>query len=457
MDLVRGIKSAFNAFMGYRAGVVASFMNNTIYGHFENIGHYIKHAYQKNADVYSIVSYIAAKVAMAPAMLYEIKDEKAFRKYKALTSNPTKASLQKADQIRTKAMTEVEGEHPLLKLLNNQVNDEMNASEFKYACAVYRLLTGNTYIHGFAPEAEPDRFVELHILPSQFTHPISAGQYLGVKAYRLDYDVNNPIDKANVAHYRYFNPDFSTSNPHIVGQAPLMAASNVVLRSNSGYESSTKAFQNGGKTGVLYEDGNAQLSDTQRDLLQAHIDKKMTGPGNYKQIIAASSKLGWLEIGSSPVDLGILESLVTDLRSLCNVFHVNSALFNDPENKTYNNMQEARKAAITDAVLPELTALRDALNQWLVPGWSKADKKRYFLDFDTSVYPELQEDMKALAEWLEKAWWIDPNEKRAQMNYDAKGPEFDECFIPAGIMPMSQSDPADFEKAFHKVGSVDYD
>ncbi|RZJ63945.1 MAG: hypothetical protein EOO45_19710, partial [Flavobacterium sp.] len=67
MDLVRGLKSAFNAFMGYRAGVVASFMNNTIYGHFENIGHYIKHAYQKNADVYSIVSYIATKVAMAPA------------------------------------------------------------------------------------------------------------------------------------------------------------------------------------------------------------------------------------------------------------------------------------------------------------------------------------------------------------------------------------------------------
>ena len=119
-------------------------------------------------------------------------------------------------------------------------------------------------------------------------------------------------------------------------------------------------------------------------------------------------------------------------------------------------MIEARKAAITDAVLPELTALRDALNQWLVPGWSKEDNKKYFLDFDTSVYAELQDDMKSLVEWLEKAWWIDPNEKRVQMSYEAKGPEFDECFIPAGITPLSQSNPADFEKAFERVGDLDY-
>ena len=457
MNIVSRISNAITAFRGQQNLMYGRLMNDMIYGQFQNMQQYIRDAYQKNADLYSIVSFIASKVSIAPFTLYEIKDEKSFRKYKGLTTNPTQESIRAAEVFKTKAMNEVEGKHPLLEILNNKPNDNMNGSEFKYASAVYRLLTGNTYIYGFAPESDPAKFVELHILPSQYTNPVSGGQYNPIKGYKLAYDPQNIIPRENVAHYRYFNPDFEfQSNPHIVGQSPLQAAANVILRSNSGYEASTKAFQNGGLTGVLYEDGGTSIDEKQREQLQKHIDNKMTGPGNFKQIIAASSKLGWLQIGTTPVDLGILESMAVDLRTMCNVYHVNSALFNDPENKTYNNMTEARKAAVTDAILPELTALRDALNQWLIPGWSKADKKNYFLDFDLSVYAELQDDMKSLAEWLAAAWWIDPNEKRAQMNYDAKGKEFDECFIPAGIMPLSQSNNLDFEKAFDSAGLIDY-
>ncbi|MBO9671950.1 MAG: phage portal protein [Sphingobacteriaceae bacterium] len=465
MNLVRGIKSAFSAF--YRGitnnamtrAVNSWVVNGTIYGQFTCMEEYITDAYQKNADVYSIVSFIASKVALAPFNLYEVKNEKEFRKYKALTTNPTQESLSKAKTLQIKALEEIGGDHPLLTILNTSPNENMDGSEFKYACAVYRLLTGNTYIYGFGPETEDPvkKFIELHILPSQHTSPVSGGEYQPVRGYKLSYRPGEEIPKANVAHYRYFNPDFDNgANPHIIGQSPVQAASNALLASNSGYEAEARAFQNGGMVGVLYEDGNTSMTDTQRIEMQKHIDQKMAGSSNFKQIIAASSKLGWIQIGTSPIDLGILEGRQGNLRTFCNIFHVNSAIFNDPENKTYNNMVEARKAAITDAVLPELTALRDALNKWLVPGWSKADNKRYFLDFDTSVYAELQDDMKALAEWLEKAWWIDPNEKRAQMNYDAKGPAFDECFIPAGIMPISQTVAPDFEKSFDKVGDVDF-
>lgn len=465
MNLVRGIKDAANAFVrgftnnGLTRGINGWVVNGTIYGQFHRMEQYITDAYQKNADVYSIISFIASKVALAPFSLYEVKDQKTFRKYKALTTNATKESLRMADSLKVKALEEVEGKHQLLEMLNGNPNENMDGSEFKYACSVYRLLTGNTYIYGFGPDtdAKVKKFIELHILPSQYTHPVSGGEYQPVRGYKLDYRPDAEIPKSDVAHYRYFNPDFSVQgNPHIVGQSPLQAASNAILSSNSGYDAETKAFQNGGMVGVLYEDGNGSMTEPQRKGLQDHIDQKMTGSGNFKQIVAASSKLGWIQIGSSPIDLGILEGRQGNLRTFCNIFHVNSAIFNDPENKTYNNMVEARKAAITDAVLPELTALRDALNKWLIPGWSLADKKEYFLDFDTSVYAELQDDMKSLAEWLERAWWIDPNEKRSQMNYDKKGPEFDECFIPAGILPLSQSNTVDFEKAFDNVGDLDY-
>ena len=82
------------------------------------------------------------------------------------------------------------------------------------------------------------------------------------------------------------------------------------------------------------------------------------------EILIAGAKLGWVNMGLSPVDLQLLESEKITLRELCNVYGVNSALFNDPDNKTYNNMKEAKKEMLTQVVLPELVLIRDAFNRF---------------------------------------------------------------------------------------------
>lgn len=434
------------------------YMANTIHGQLDSTIKYIEKAYKLNADVYSIVSFIAGKVATVPFNLYEIKDEPSLMRYKSLSGGMYNKEV---EALKLKALKAVEGSHRITNMLNKAPNEDMTAGEFKFGWVIYRLLTGNSFIRGFGPEAEPEKFVELHLLPSQMTVPIGASMYAPVRAYKLTWDPGTEIEARHVSHSRYFNPGFEwPTNPHTIGQAPLQAAANITLQSNSGNDAMTTAFQNGGSVGVLYQDGGTDLTEPQREELQKHIDKKVSGSKNYKQILAASSKLGWLKIGESPVDLGILEALNATLRGLCNIFHVNSAIFNDPENKSYNNISEARKAAITDAVLPELAALRDAINLWLVPGWEKADKKRYFVDFDASVFAELQTNMKETAEWLNTAWWLTPNEKRAQMDYDTAGEEYDQIFVPMGMAPFGSNDPdeeIDFNKAYKQVGDIDYD
>jgi len=140
-------------------------------------------------------------------------------------------------------------------------------------------------------------------------------------------------------------------------------------------------------------------------------------------------------MGMSPVDLQILESEKITLRELCNVFGVNSALFNDPDNKTYNNMKEAKKEMLTQVVLPELVLLRDAFNRF----FANEMGKDYYIDFDITVFPELQEDMKELSGILSQSWWITPNEKRAAMRYDTvHDPTMDEIYIPAGYLPIAE-------------------
>lgn len=454
MSLISRFK---NFVLGTATRVNYVYMSNVVNGSISNTIDYIKKAYKLNADVYAITSFIAGKVATVPFVLYEVKSQKDLMRYKAMSAKDFNREVMK---VKDRALVEASDTHRIIQMLNVAPNDYMTANEWKTGWVLYRLLTGNTYVRGFGPEAEPEKFVEMHLLPTQFTEPIGGTQFHGPRYYRQTFNAEQ-IDARHVSHSKYFNPDFEwPGNPHIVGMAPLEAAAKVTQRSNSGYESSTMAFENGGVTGVLYQDGGADLSEPQRQDLQKHIDNKVSGARNYKQLLAASSKMGYLKIGETPVDLDILSSLLSDLRSLCNVFHLNSALFNDPDNKSYNNVSEARKAAITDAVLPELTAMRDALNLWLVPGWEKADGKKYFIDFDASVFPELQTNMKETAEWLDKAWWLTPNEKRAQQDYDDAGPEYDQIFVPMGVSPLSASDPnedsTDFQKSYEKFGNTDY-
>lgn len=458
MSLISRFK---NFIVGTLGGAYAKssyvYMSNIIHGQLDSTVHYIKKAYQLNADVYSIISFIAGKVSTVPFILYEIKDEKALMKYKALQMNMKDADPMQLIKLRTKALQALPNEHRLMRLINEKPNDYMTGSELKFGWTVYRLATGNSFFRGFAPETAPEKFVELHLMPSHLTVPLGAGPYAAARAYRMTWDPQE-IPAAYVSHSRYFNPDYEwPSNPGVIGQAPLMAAAQVVLRSNSGMDASIKNIQNGGVQGILYQDGGSDLSEPQRELLQNHIDEKASGNG--KQILAASSKMGWIKIGDNAADLGLIELGLSGLRSLCNIFHVNSALFNDPENKVYNNVGEARKSAITDAIIPELVAMRDAFNLWLVPGWEKADKKRYFIDFDGSVFPELSANAKELAEWLALAWWISPNEKRAQQDYEPLGPEYDQPFIPVGVAPLgsgSPQDDIDFNKAFGAVGDIDY-
>jgi hypothetical protein len=156
-------------------------------------------------------------------------------------------------------------------------------------------------------------------------------------------------------------------------------------------------------------------------------------------IIVTASKIGWQKLGLSPVDLAIIDSMKMNLRQLCNVYRVNSALLNDPDNKTYNNMYEARKALISDAILPELISIRSDLNKWLVAPYNKSENKKYFLDFDLSVFPELQEDKKEQIQYLERAWWLTPNQKLQEMGYSYNpDPLMDKIYASIQVTPIDK-------------------
>lgn len=394
--------------------------------------------YDNNSEVYSIVKRISKTISTVPFYVYSVKNTKELNKYKSMTQNASSGQdIAKAELVRVKAIDEI-ADSPLNKILE-QPNPYQSFSEFIENVVGYKLITGNSYI--WANRLSSGKVAELVTLPSQYVAIISDGTINGVEGYTFTLVGWDTLDAKDVIHLKYFNPYFSTDGQQLYGLSPLQAAYRTVQRSNDAKDTSVGMLQNQGPKGILYADegndfGPEQAGKLKEDFYNQYGTKTQAGiVQNAGRILIAGAKLGWVNMGMSPVDLQLLESEKITLRELCNVYGVNSALFNDPDNKTYNNMKEAKKEMLTQVVLPELVAIRDALNRF----FSVEMGKQFYIDFDLTVFPELQEDMKELSAILSQSWWITPNEKRQAMRYDTvQDDTMNEIYIPAGYLPIAE-------------------
>jgi HK97 family phage portal protein len=394
--------------------------------------------YKNNSEVYAIIKRISKTISTVPFYVYQIKSKKELARYKSTLANATStADIAKAELIRVKAVAEI-ADSPLNDLLEKP-NEYQSFSEFIESAVGYKLITGNTYI--WANRLESGKVAELVTLPSQYVAIISDGTINGVEGYSFTLVGWDQLDAKDVIHLKYFNPYFDTNGSQLYGLSPLQAAYRTVQRSNDAKDTSVGMLQNQGPKGILYADesnnfGQEEAGKLKEDFYNQYGTKTQGQiVQNAGKILIAGAKLGWVNMGLSPIDLQLLESEKVTLRELCNVYGVNSALFNDPDNKTYNNMKEAKKEMLTQVVLPELVALRDAFNRFFAVEIGQG----FYIDFDITVFPELQEDMKELSAILSQSWWISPNEKRAAMRYDTSNdPVMDEIFIPAGYLPIDE-------------------
>jgi len=310
-------------------------------------------------------------------------------------------------------------------------------AEFIEQVIGYKLVTGNSYVHCIGPDngANAGKIRELWTLPSQIVTIVAGDQVNPVKQYELKGSRDVVIPANEVIHLKYWTPEYAQGR-FLYGLSPIQAGRRVVSKSNSSFDAMVASFQNMGVSGILSPDGSIveELSPDQQENLEDTFKRK-TGPKNNGNPLISGIPLKWQQTGMSPVDLAIIESDKMDLRTMCNLFHVPSELFNDAANKTYSNTKEAGSAVYTNAVIPALTQFRDALNQYLKPRY----KEKIFIDFDTSMISELQDDISMLTTALANAWYLTPNERRDMLSFgmDENNPLMDDYWTPAGLFPMS--------------------
>lgn len=416
---------------------------------------FLKQGYLGNHVVFSVVDWVGSKLAVAPPILYEVKDEKQLRRYKSLLKDPTPDSVMRALDIRGKAMEEVD-KAPMLDLFTRP-NPIMSWTEFVYGYYVYKSICGSAYVGGVrdGQDGTMGKIREMWLFPSHLTEIVAGDVYNPIKGYKLRSAPDKMIDAENVMQLRNFSPRYDTPTQWLYGLSKLHALRSIVQEYNEGTEVKVDAYQSRGARDIIFPKSSeySEESVEQAKAVQEAINRKIqqSGAGG---IIANSVELGSIRVGLSPIELGILESQAVTKKDICSAFHVPSIImgYND-QGTTYNNLSEARKIALTDAVIPELEALKDGLNNWLIPSWfpTKAGQnQRYLIDFDYESYPELQKDVKDTVDWMNKAGCLTVNERRALLRYDSiQQEEGDRVLVPTnvqfledvGIGSLDETDP----------------
>ena len=420
-------------------------------------------AYENNADVYAIVSFLARKAASIPWYVYKknsgTKAKLALERYKMLTrgiGHP--GAFDRALMERKAAYDEsmIADDTALARRLKRP-NANQGQDQFFEQLFGYRFLSGEGWIWGNDggsdnPSAE---LLEMYILPSQYMALIpDATDLYGVTGYQMQTANGNLyLDKSDVLLWKSWNPKFdSVTRDHLRGVSPIKSAWNTYLMGVEAQKAAAVQMANGGAKGALVPRpvGNAvpPITELQAATMQRALASRINGNDNAGQVAMLQTAFDYLSFGLSAQEMMLIETMKFSLQQWCRVFSMPVVLFS-AENMADNNYQNALRDLVTNTIVPMCAQLRDELNRWLVP---RMGDTSLFIDFDISALPELQRDMEKMVAALTNASWLTMDEKRVAMNYEPKGGAYDISYVSQGLVPIDQ---AGMDLGFDDTGGGD--
>lgn len=394
-------------------------------------------SYVTNDDIYSIIRKIAKTAAMVPLQVYRVKSDEALKDYQFVSKqhNYTTQSLLRKELLKRKALEPVGNNDKLQQLINNP-NPLYSSTEFREGVYTMRLATGNTYVYMAVLDAgvNSGKPVELWLMPSQYTQPIITQSFpRAIVGYQLQINGIDILTTTDVMHIRDFNPDFDWNGGELIGQSPLRAAHKIKTRSDAETDYSVAAFQNSGVNGIVYREDAMGANPEALGKLKADYYNEAQGISNVRKNLFVAGKWGFTQVGISPVDMNLIESEKMTFKKLCNVYGVSDVLFNNSDASTESNVKEMVKQLYTNAALPEVYAYRDALNKYVTPAFG-AD---YYIDCDVTAIPELQEDMKQMAQIFRDLPVMIPNLIMNEFGFGKMDdPLMDKVYIKQGYQPL---------------------
>lgn len=408
-------------------------------------------AYNDNASVYTVVSLMAKKFATLPRYLSEINEGPAQAKYKqAIRRN---AGMKHSTLVKMKDRAykyEMAPVNNQLMDLLNKPNPYMGQDSFYALLYTFKKLSGNSYVWlnrgaQFDKVLGPDRLklpvLEMYVLPSQymsirFDQEMLFGDI--VDYVLLDRGSQVYFQKEDVIHWRDPNPRYDGwMFTHFYGISPLEPGMPLIVQDKAGRDAMVAMYQNGGARGVLFNKDYVNETPEQASARKSAIDTKINNRSQKSAVASLAGDWGYLQLGDSAVDLEFVDTMDKVFQRICNLLGCNPQLFETQT--TFNNVEQARKDLITNAIMPDACSYRDEENRVLLQAFG-LDKTKYCIDIDITDVAELQDDVQKMTATVMSNWTLTINERRQELGFDElPGDENNILFVPNNLIPAEDA------------------
>jgi HK97 family phage portal protein len=399
----------------------------------------MKYGFKGNSTVYSIITKCASKFATIPWYVYKVKNGQRAKQYTAATQQFGIGP--QTVRLKVQAFDEVENENdPAVKLWHHP-NGWQTGGSFRELALTYKLIYGGVPIYADMGVSKT-KVQQIMCLPPQFTNIYPDSNLMAVDRAELQVTgMKVDIPRDQLFYWVKQDPDFKSDGAHLYGLSPLKALSRSLAADNYNLDAQAFLFEHKGATGIFTpKDMQATMAIQSGpgglDGLRVSLDELLQRSGSPTRRPFINAPLDYQTFGMDADELRTIESHQLLKEDFCNAFDF-PALLMMTKSSTDNNYNHSIKYLVTNTIYGSLVEFRDYMNQWL---WPLAGLEGYYVDFDLTELPEMQEDVKQLADWLIKTWVIAPNEVRVALKYDKLPiPTFDEPWVPGGLMPASQA------------------
>lgn len=437
MDIVKGIRGVFGS-VTKASGLPYpewQFIRNVWVQMTDNTDKYIDLIYKGNVYAHSIISHIIDKASDAPGGVYRVVDKKKASAYKVATKGIYSPKTQmSAMLLKSQAFEEID-DHPFLDLMETP-NPIMSGKQLRRELLGYERITGNSYLYASVPGVGKNATVpqQLWVIPSPCVEIVVGTRSEPVAGYKISYFTEGIIPKDRIMHMKTFNPVADpVGQSWLYGMAPAQAGRRTFGEFDAAETAQGTLFKNMGPGGILSGQEKNSISESQGIQIQDKFIQRHTGLVNGGGIVVTPAQVTWQEMGLSPVDLNIIEAKGDLLQEICAIYNYPKERITGSQNTASQGL--ADKQVITSCVMPLLRDMDDVITMFIRKAYN--DNTLVYIS-DTQYYPELQEDRKDLATWLEQAWWIKVNEKRKAMDYD-EDPDGDVMLVPSGMVKLQDA------------------
>jgi HK97 family phage portal protein len=322
-------------------------------------------------------------------------------------------------------------DHPYMRFLCEETNDETSAPEFIELQAIAMMLRGNGY--GIIRQAGNGVIHDIDYLHPARVTPYWSGKTKWYRVTNLDGEVEY-FDSSRVLHFR--GPGQTYDGLRALSTIDHHAQSIGIGLATRDYTAGQ--FERGLLTNDFFSFAG-QVTKEQRGDFKEYLRKRATGVSNAHNPLILENGAKWERVSISPKDAQLLELLSYSAVDVARVFGVPPHMIGETDKSTSwgTGIEQMSLGFDRYTVAPHKIRVAKELSRKLFPVVG-AKRSNLFIGFDTDHL--LGGDSKSIAEYLRAALggnqlpgWISQNDARRMIGQPpSDDPDADRIYSPTG-------------------------